>query len=274
MNRLLNAGLKRLIRDKFFWIGLIAIIAFGVLGCISQYNNMIEYKIEVKSESFIFGSASIIGIFLAIFTCLFVGTDYSDGTIRNKLIIGHTRKSVYFSNLTINAISGLIINAIFMIVVTVISVTLFGPVKLAAYTYIWLIIDLIFLTVAYSSIFNMITLTCSNKAVSVVISLLLVFGLMMVSASILDKLQATEYVNTMRIVDGESVFETIKNSRYLEGNARKIHQFAVDFIPTGQGFQITGLIAPNIKILAVYSLIISLIFNTIGCFIFSKKDLK
>ncbi len=274
MSRLLNAGFKRLINNKLFWACLIILITIGIIGCISQYRNMLEYKIEIKTDTFLFASASMIGIALAVLIPLFVGTDFSDGTIRNKIIVGHSRKSIYFSNLIISVASGFIITAVHMIVMTAIVVTIFGPFKLPAHAIIWHIIATIFLIISYSSIFNMITLLSSSKTVSVVISLLLVFGLMMISAVVLNKLSSEEYINTMSVVDGKNIFETIRNPAYLEGNARKIHQFIVDFIPTGQGFQIMGNIAPNIKILSVYSLIIALISNCIGCFMFNKKDLK
>jgi len=274
MNRLLNAGFKRLIKNKLFWTCLITLVVISIAGCISQYMNMLKYKIEIKTDTFLFSSASMIGITLSILIPLFVGTDFSDGTIRNKIIVGNPRKSIYFSNLIITVISGLVITAVHMIFMATITVTVFGPFKLPAYAIIWHIIATIFLIVSYSSIFNMVTLLSSNKTISVVISLLLVFGLMMISASVLDKLSHGEFMNTMSVVDGKNIFETIRNPSYLEGNARKIHQFIVDFIPAGQGFQITGNIAPNIKILAVYSLIITLISNCIGYFMFNRKDLK
>ncbi len=274
MSRLLNAGFKRLINNKLFWACLIILIIIGITGCISQYRNMLEYKIEIKHDTFLFSSASMIGIALAVLIPLFVGTDFSDGTIRNKIIVGHSRKSIYFSNLIVSVVSGFIITAVHIIFMTVVAVTMFGPFRLPTSAIIWHTIATIFLIVSYSSIFNMITLLSSNKTISVVISLLLIFSLMMLSAVVLNRLNNEEFINTMSVVDGKNIFEVIKNPSYLEGNARKIHQFIVDFIPAGQGFQITGNIAPNIKILAVYSLVIALVLNCIGCFMFNKKDLK
>ena len=43
---------------------------------------------------------NIIGLFMAMFTSLFIGTEYDYGTIRNKIIVGHSRTSIYFSNLS------------------------------------------------------------------------------------------------------------------------------------------------------------------------------
>ena len=35
--------------------------------------------------------------FIALFTCLHIGRDFSDGIVRNKIIAGHTRTSIFFS---------------------------------------------------------------------------------------------------------------------------------------------------------------------------------
>ena len=45
-----------------------------------------------------FGCALFIGIVMAVFCSLFIGTEYSEGTIRNKIIIGQKRGTVYLSN--------------------------------------------------------------------------------------------------------------------------------------------------------------------------------
>lgn len=44
-----------------------------------------------------FAYSFFIGILSAIFCSLFTGTEYSDGTIRNKIVVGHSRISIYLS---------------------------------------------------------------------------------------------------------------------------------------------------------------------------------
>lgn len=274
MNKLLYAGFKRLKKDKTFWIGLSIFAVFGIIMCLVQYNNMLKYSDTIKIENTFFIFASVIGIFTAIFTCLFVGRDYSDGTIRNKIIIGHNRKAIYFSNFMISMIASVLISLVFMLIIVMIGIPLLGNFTLKSSTIIWLIIDIVFLIMVYSAIFNMIALLCSNKTISVVLSMLLIFGLMIISFLVLNRLQQPEYVNTTNIVDGETIVESIQNPKYLTSMPRKVYQFVADLIPTSQGFQISGLVAPNIKILALYSSIITVMISSIGVGIFNKKDLK
>lgn len=52
---------------------------------------------ETYIDSAFFSVAIYIGIILSVFCSLFIRTEYSDGTIRNKLIVGQKRSAVYFA---------------------------------------------------------------------------------------------------------------------------------------------------------------------------------
>ena len=63
---------------------------------------LLRYK-DMKQSGYInnldngfFARALFIGIILAVFCSLFIGTDHNDGTIRNKIIVGQKEKrSIY-----------------------------------------------------------------------------------------------------------------------------------------------------------------------------------
>lgn len=46
--------------------------------------------------------ALFVPLMVSLLTALFIGTDYSDGTMRNKLIAGHVRRKIYVANLISN----------------------------------------------------------------------------------------------------------------------------------------------------------------------------
>lgn len=53
--------------------------------------------------------------FIALFACLHIGRDYSDGVIRNKIIAGHSRASIYFSYMITQMSATVIFTALYVI---------------------------------------------------------------------------------------------------------------------------------------------------------------
>ena len=99
MSKLLSANFIRLKKDKFFWSGLVFMLAAGIFFPVMRYMDMRQTQTINRIDNGFFGCALFIGIVMAVFCSLFIGTEYSEGTIRNKIIIGQKRGTVYLSNL-------------------------------------------------------------------------------------------------------------------------------------------------------------------------------
>ena len=67
MSKLLSADFARLKKDKVFWIGMIFMLAVGILSPVMNYINMNQggYKIPLESSFFVY--AVYIGILLSAF---------------------------------------------------------------------------------------------------------------------------------------------------------------------------------------------------------------
>ena len=50
MRRLLRANFARLWKDRVLWITTAVVCLFGVIVCISQYNAMINYDVDMSGE--------------------------------------------------------------------------------------------------------------------------------------------------------------------------------------------------------------------------------
>lgn len=98
MSKLLSANFIRLKKDKFFWSGLVFMLAAGIFFPVMRYMDMRQTQTINRIDNGFFGCALFIGIVMAVFCSLFIGTEYSEGTIRNKIIIGQKRGTVYLSN--------------------------------------------------------------------------------------------------------------------------------------------------------------------------------
>lgn len=273
MLKLLNAGFTRLRKNNLFWLLTIFSIGLALFLIYTQYGDMKKYNEVIEVEQLMINYSAIIGIVIAIFTSLFLGVEYSDGTIRNKISIGHKRVNIYLSNLIIVTITSMFFYILFLIVVSTIGISLFGAITIKL-SKLLMLLGCIFITIiAYSSIFTFIAMIISNKTIIAITNIMLVFGMMFYSLIVFDKLSQPEYVNTMIVQDGQQEIIPVKNNNYLEGTKRKIYQLSIDIIPSGQMFQIAGRIAPNIKIFPIYSLGTIIVFTGVGLVLFKKKEL-
>ena len=274
MIKLLNAGFTRLRKNKIFWLLTIFSIGIALLMIYGQYSDMKNYGEVIEVEQLMFNYSTIIGIVIAIFTSLFLGVEYSDGAIRNKISIGHKRMNIYLSNLIIVTITSLFSYVLFIVAASIIGIPLFGGITMSISKLIMLL-GCIFVTVmSYSSIFTFIAMMISNKTITAITTIMLAFGLMMIALTCLNIVNAQEYIQDASMINGEMKFEEIKNPKYPSESKKKVCQTLLDINPAGQMFQLAGRTAPNLKVLPLYSLGIVVIFTGAGLVLFKKKELK
>lgn len=277
MIRLLNAGFTRLRKNRVFWLFLIFSICMSLFMVYSRYKDMKEYGDIVEVEQIILNYSTIIGIVIAIFISLFLGVEYSDGAIRNKISIGHKRTNIYLSNLIITTITSLFSYVLFILVVASIGILLFGPITISI-SKLLMLIGCIFVTIiAYSSIFTFLAMIISNKTITAITTIMLSFGLMIFALTHLNILYAPEYIESASLTNGETgEFQMIqeKNPKYPSETKRKVYQTLLDINPAGQMFQLAGRTVPNLKVLPIYSACIIIVFTGAGLILFNKKELK
>jgi hypothetical protein len=125
MSTLLKSGLYRLLKSKSFYILLIINLAFNLISLLVYKfsinetanfsytdNNMIQ---TLLLSTFGSNFLSILGILI------FIGNEFKNGAIRNKIIIGKSRTNIYFTN---TVLSMIISAAIFF--TGVLEIVLFG----------------------------------------------------------------------------------------------------------------------------------------------------
>ncbi len=95
MIKLLNAGFNRLRKSILFWILIITIIVISCFVVLQEYNDVVKHGEVISTEQVIFIFSPYIGIMIAVFVSFFIGVEYSDGTIRNKVVVGHKRTNIY-----------------------------------------------------------------------------------------------------------------------------------------------------------------------------------
>lgn len=274
MNKLLSANLTRLRKSKLFWGLLILMFALGLYMVF-----MLTQQLGTKSLDMIFFNFTfMIGLAAAIFSSFFLGAEYSDGTIRNKLVVGHLRTDIYFANLITNIAAAFCMNLAYLAAVIVVGTPLFGFVRADAWAVFMMLFGASVMTVAFCSVLTMISMACSNKAAAAVVSILGIFLLLYAAIYIQARLAAPEaWPGYEYSVDGQVVStpETmIPNPQYLRGTKRAVYEFFYDFLPTGQAIQYSDMTAVHLWQMPLYSLLISIAVTAVGTILFKRKDLK
>lgn len=274
MSKLLSAGFIRLRKDKIFWIALIFMFGAGVFFHVMRYMDMQQSGYINNIDNGFFACALFIGIVMAVFCSLFIGTEYSDGTIRNKVVIGQKRTSIYLSNLIICAIVSIVMCAAFLIAYLCVGIPLLGFFEMGIKLVLLFTLAVFVLSIAFASIFTLISMLNHNKAITAVVCILLAFLLLFAGAQLYKMLNEPETNMGLITTENGQEYQEIPNPNYLEDGKREVVQFLYDFVPGGQALQCVSLEANNIVVLPVYSLIIIILTTGIGMFFFRKKELK
>lgn len=274
MIKLLNAGFTRLRKSKMFWLLSIFNIGFAFIILFAQYNQMVQYNYKVEIEQILLDYAPIIGIVIAIFISLFLGVEYSDGGIRNKISIGHKRETIYLSNFLLTILTSFFSYFLFSIIVLAIGIPLFGGITIPFVTLLLLLGCILVTIVTYCSIFTFLAMLIANKTITAVVSILLAFGLVMTALTCLNILNAPPTIQQAIIIDGETKMEQVPNPKYPSERKKKVLQTMLHLNPTGQMFQIAEKSATDTKVLLFYSLGTIVVFTGVGLVLFKKKELK
>lgn len=276
MHKLLSANVSRLWKDKVFWFCMGAMLLYSVIymlnGCRQATVDLSEYHYSI--DKYYFHFALSIGAFCALFSSMFLGTEYSDGTIRNKIIVGHTRISIYIANLLLTFLATLFILSAWLIG-ALIAVPALGTWEIGLPNlFLYLLIAVMFAAV-FSAIFTFISILSANKALTVAISIFLFLGLLIFSSMLYNGLSEPETISGVLLTaNGMEMSEPTPNPNYVSGSMREVYDFILDFLPTGQGLKMWLLEISNPIRMLVSSVFITFVTTLGGILIFQKKNLK
>ena len=267
MLKLLSANRIRLQKSKFFWIGLLVTIGYSVFLLIMNYIEKASYvgNSIVQINYYLLSPLSIISFFCPIFGSIFIGTEYSDGTMRNRLIVGHTRKNVYLANFMTVCLVNIFITLISSVIVILLGIGMFGWHMINPMLFLLHYLSGIMMLIAFAGFFTMVAMLIHNKTISTVISII-TFLVSYMIAGVTRRLVFSFY-------NGESISDVFS---FLSGDmvSQSALEFLYDFMPMGQCLQITSNTVFHPFRLPVYSAIFAVITVICGVLIFSKKDMK
>ena len=241
MRKLLAADFAQLLRDKVFWAAFAFMIVSTAILVVSTHN-MIALDNYAPgtwtAETSMFCMLPSVGIVNAIWLHLFIGSDYDQGTIRNKFISGHTRRAIFFSHWLVACIGALVI---------LLASLSFGA-CLGGY---------FFRSFMLSTADVALAMNISRKASSVVCGMIVMIGMSTFTSFLEVELSSV-------LVSGWTPV-TLKDHLIL---------LLYDLLPSGQCSQINAMMFDHLARWPLYSLILIVLVTAAGYLLFRQKDIK
>ena len=276
MPKLLRANFSRLLHDRAFRLLSALMAFFGTsMAVVNAVHARQDGEIWVMDYT-IFIYVILAPIVNAVLTALFIGNDYSSGTMRNKRIAGHRRGIIYLANLLVCICAGICLCLAFALPQAAAGLLLKGELNAAPAT-ILLYVGLSFaLMIAFTALFTLIAMLCQNKSHTTAEFILLTFALLFAGVYISSTLEEPEYLAAYSYTEnGVTVEEPEqRNPYYITGMKRQVYEFLQDLTPGGQVIQISEMGVKKPAMLAIYDGLILLLVTGFGLVFFRREDLK
>ena len=238
MSRLLVSTLFRMLKKVVFWFFMLCMFSYGVY---SASNIASKACAGVVLDGCLFEGLPLMGLVSAIFTSLFIGSEYSDGTIRNKLVVGHSRMRIYLANLIVCSIASILISLAYTAGVFVIGNMKGGELITETGVITMCMICGLLISVTFTSIMTLLAILNTNKAGNVVISMVLALVLLVSGAFIHQRLNEPKIYDNYVSVNEMGIptqVEQLPNPQYIDGTPRVILEVLNDLLPSGQAMQL------------------------------------
>lgn len=278
MTHLLSANLLRLRKNLMFWLSVLAMLIFTLYKVVYvEYIDFLrypDYHADVNQNNLFFLSAAVAGIFSAVVASLFLGVDFSAGGLRNKLIAGNRRSSVYLANYLTVGIASTVIWLTTVAITAALLPILFGKsVEPTVYPLLGLSLLCVWSTAA---VLTWLGMSIPNQAVSAVTALLLLLAVFLLCMTQAPRLMAPKQIAIdWKFTEAGEVVEVYgQNPFYLGGVSRWIVKAMLCILPGGQNaaMMYEGCVEPGYLAIGAAA---TMVYSTLaGLFFFKRKDLK
>ena len=275
MAKLLRANLSRLWKSRIFYIGLAFMLLLNVFLVLDGWNYGRQGYPE-PLEDMLFQNCIIIGFVSAVVVGMFLGTEYSDGTIRNKIAVGHTRASIYLANLIVCAAASALLLLISLALGFGLGSFLLDPLGLPMKVLLLYSCIGLLTTVSFASIYTLVAMLSPSKASGAVLCLVLALVLLFATSAVEGTLTEPEMVQDYVMTENGMPIpgDPHPNPRYVTGSRRTALEVIYDILPTGQAFQISENECAHPARLPAFSLLLTLVTSAAGAILFRRRDLK
>ena len=278
MRKLITANFHRFSKDRFSWcvVGIVVILSLAsVFNSAGSFEAMAARGYAVSLEDCYFNQAPLIGAFLALLISMFLGTEFSEGTIRNKLCIGHKRNEIFLSNFISCAFASIVLTAVWLLSCTLLF-GLIGPLEVEVSEFVGYIFVAMGFAVSFAALYTVIGSLSSNKAMTIIYTFAVFIILAMAASALDDRLCEPEINEIMTYNNYGAVVmqESAQNPLYLSGMIRTVCEVALELLPTGQALLLSDVAIEY----PVRAILLSVGFTTVtllvGSRLFRRKDIR
>ncbi len=277
MRKLITANFFRFRKDRFSWcvVGIIVILSLvNIFGSARSYENMAAMGYTTSLDDYYFNQAPLIGAFLALLISMFLGTEFSEGTIRNKLCIGHKRDEIFLSNFISCALATIVLTAVWLLT-SALLFGMIGPLEMEVSKFIGCIFVAIGFAVSFAALYTVIGSLSSNKAMTIIYTFAVFIIFAITASALYDRLCEPEMNEGMMVVGTQLVeMEPTPNPLYLSGVIRTVYEVALELLPTGQALLLSDVaIEYPVRAIAL-SAVFTFVTLLVGSMMFRRKDIK
>ena len=271
MASLIRSHLARLWKSPVFLLALVIMFPYGMGLCNSAIG---DFASGVASAGLwgqpLCGFSLLIGIILATVFSLFFGTEHADGTIRNKLIAGHGRASIYLATLIASFLAALALYVVDLLAWLprlgwmVQNFPAPEPGKLAM-----CLAGTLLLLAAYCSLCVMLCMLIQRRSVLAVVLILLMVFLFFAGIQSQDAYETATGGGMQLTIDEAGQQQWVFHE---PGAADAVTAFLYDALPCCQAYRYMELEATPRMLL--YSAGLIVLTTALGLALFRRKDIR
>ncbi len=271
MTSLIRSHLVRLWKTPVFLLALLVMLPYGLGLCNSAVGDFASGVIRPGLWGQpLCGFGLLAGFVLAAVFSLFFGSEYADGTIRNKLIAGHGRVSVYLATLAAGLLAALGLYGVYLLAWApripwmLQNFPAPEPGKLAL-----CLAGTVLLLAGQCSVCVMFCMLVQRRAVLAVVLLLLMVFSLFAAIQGQDAYETATAGGTQLMIDETGQKQWVFHE---PGQAGPAVTFLYDFLPVCQAYRYMELDAA--PVMPAYSAGLTALTTAMGLILFKRKDIR
>ena len=292
MSNLLSAYFMSIKKSRLFRVCIVLTILIVVYEVFCAPYEVYGFDMPLRADQVLLESVYFLGWLAALFCSLFLGQEYHDGTIRNRIMAGYRRRDIYLASQITCMLVMFLLFMIYNLTVCLVALpvlswgyddsyrTLFGDlleIYKIRYTApdvsgaVLLVFTGFFATAAYCSLCVLLAMVNTRKVFSLISSFGVIYLFNYIGSWIADYADDRK---TELLLWGYQTMKKGDGSHILDHMPESLVQFLADLIPGAQKNRIYHQQYDHMPHIMVCSVLFVFLLTIIGICFFQKRNIK